>query len=140
MNDKVFGTAGRHPLWAIYKCGMDIKGEIDIDGTYHTFAFTYHPKAERIVTGTFGMLKMALGQIKRTDGGFVYQVFAGEKEYRFSIRYEKVKDDHLLNSVIEGAISGDTSIKVTVDGPLCPFATTGIIMIVAGAVMLTGTK
>ena len=37
MNDKVFGHVGKHPLWAIYNCGTDIKGEIDVDGTYHEF-------------------------------------------------------------------------------------------------------
>lgn len=115
MNDKVFGIAGRlvetendrssphlggngHPLWAIYNCGSDINGEIDIDSTYH--------------------------------------LFVDEKECLFSIRYEKVEDDHLVNSIIEGKLQNEKEIRLTVDGPLCPFATTGIIMIASGAYAL----
>jgi len=76
MNDKVFGTTGRlvetendrafprkagngHPLWAIYNCGSDINGEIDIDGTYHYFAFKYRRQVDRIITGKVGPLKMS---------------------------------------------------------------------------------
>ncbi len=33
MNDKLFGHIKKHPLWAIYNCGSDIKGEIDVNGT-----------------------------------------------------------------------------------------------------------
>ena len=36
MNDKVFGTAFGNPLWADYRCGTDIKGEIDIKGPQFT--------------------------------------------------------------------------------------------------------
>jgi len=48
-----------HPLWAIYNCGSDINGEIDIYGTYHYFTFKYHRQADRIITGKFGLLKMS---------------------------------------------------------------------------------
>ena len=30
MNDKVFGVVQNRPLWAIYNCGSDIEGEIDV--------------------------------------------------------------------------------------------------------------
>lgn len=153
MNDKVFGTAGRvvvrgndrtfprktgngHPLWAIYNCGSDINGEIDIDGTYHYFAFNYYRQADRIIKGKFGPLKMSLSKIEKTNTGFTYHVFVDEKESLFSIRYEKVEDDHLVNSIIEGKLQNGKEIRLIVDGPLCPFATTGIIMIASGAYAL----
>jgi len=63
MNDKVFGTAGGHPLWAIYNCGTDINGEIDIKGTYRKFTYAYHKEGQRLITGTFGPLEMAMGKI-----------------------------------------------------------------------------
>ena len=81
MNDKVFGTVDGHPLWAIYNCGSDIKGEIDADGTYHGFGFTYHREGDRKITGTFASHQMALGAIDKTDDGFVYHVFIGEQEH-----------------------------------------------------------
>jgi len=153
MNDKVFGTAGRpveaendrtfprktgngHPLWAIYNCGSDIKGEIDIDGTYHYFSFKYHRQADRIIRGKFGPLKMSLGKIEKTNTGFIYHAFVDEKESLFSIRYEKMEDDHLVNSIIEGKFQNGREIRLIVDGPLCPFATTGIIMIASGVYAL----
>jgi hypothetical protein len=157
MNDKVFGTTGRleetendrtslrkggngHPLWAIYNCGSDINGEIDINGTYHYFAFKYHCQADRIITGKFGPLKMSLGKIEKANAGFTYHVFVDEKECLFSIRYEKVEDDHLVNSIIEGKLQNEKEIRLTVDGPLCPFATTGIIMIASGAYALDSDR
>jgi hypothetical protein len=39
MDDKMFGTIYGHPLWAIYHCGSEIEGQIDIQGTYHHFDF-----------------------------------------------------------------------------------------------------
>ena len=133
MNDKVFGTVAGNPLWAIYNCGADIKGEMDVDGTYKPFAFQYTTEGDRKITGTFGSREMALGEIEKKDGGFVYHVFVGEKEHTFSIRYEKVDDGHLLNSIIEGSLGHGRDLKVTVDGRLCPFATTGIILIAVGS-------
>ena len=133
MNDKVFGTVEGNPLWAIYNCGTDIKGEMDVGGTYKPFAFEYTSEGDRKITGTFGSREMALGEIEKTDGGFVYHVFVGEKEHTFSIRYEKVDDGHLLNSIIEGSLGHGRDLKVTVDGRLCPFATTGIILIAVGS-------
>ena len=135
MNDKVFGTVEGNPLWAIYNCGSDIKGEMDVDGTYKPFAFKYTTGGDKKITGTFGSREMALGEIEKTDGGFVYHVFVGKKEHTFSIRYEKVDDGHLLNSVIEGSLGDDRELKVTVDGRLCPFATTGIILIAVGSAL-----
>lgn len=136
MNDKVFGTSGGHPLWAIYNCGSDINGEIDVRGTYHKLALTYHRQSERIITGTFGSLEMELGKIEKTRSGFTYHVSVGEKEFRFSIRYQKLEDDHLVNSIIEAYLQNGEVIRLVVDGRLCPFATTGIIMIAAGAYAL----
>jgi hypothetical protein len=136
MNDKLFGHVDRHPLWAIYNCGVDIKGEIDINGTYHPFQMVYQRGGNRILTGTVGQYYVALGDIKRTKEGFVYQVFIKEKEYAFSIKYERIEDEHLVNSVIEGDVGKKKKIKMVVDGHLCPFATTGIICIAAGSAML----
>ena len=42
MNDKVFGTVETNPIWAIYNCGSDIQGEMDINGKYHKFSFKYY--------------------------------------------------------------------------------------------------
>jgi hypothetical protein len=136
MNDKVFGTVDDHPLWAIYNCGSDIKGEMDVDGTYHTFSFEYHKEGDRKITGTFGSLPMALGDIDKTDGGFLYHIFIGEEEFTFSIRYEELEDEHMVNSIIQGAVEEDRRIRLTVDGHLCPFATTGIILIAAGSTLV----
>ena len=33
MNDKLFGHVKKHPLWAIYNCGSDIKGTRSLSGT-----------------------------------------------------------------------------------------------------------
>ena len=136
MNDKLFGHVDRHPLWAIYNCGVDIKGEIDINGTYHPFQMIYHRGGNRILTGTVGEYFVALGDIKRTKEGFTYQVFIKEKEYAFSIKYERIENEHLVNSVIEGDVGKKKKVKMVVDGHLCPFATTGIICIAAGSAML----
>lgn len=133
MNDKVFGTVDGKPLWAIYNCGSDIKGEMDVAGAYKTFAFEYTSGGDKKITGTFGKQEMSLGDIDKTDGGFVYHVFVGEKEHTFSIRYEEVEDGHLINSIIEGSMGQGQDLKVTVDGRLCPFATTGIILIAVGS-------
>lgn len=130
MNDRVFGTAGGHPLWAVYNCGSDIEGMIDIDGRYHKFGFQYHRDRERMITGRFGALEMSLGRVARTAEGFSYPVLAGGNEYGFTIRYETLEDGHLVNSVIEGDLGGK-KLTLRVDGRLCPFATTGIIMIAA---------
>ena len=136
MNDKLFGHVDRHPLWAIYNCGTDIKGQIDVDGKYHEFQMVYQRGGNRILTGTIGDNYVALGDVKRTNDGFIYQVFIKEKEYAFSIKYERIEDEHLVNSVIEGDVGTGKKIRLVVDGHLCPFATTGIICIAAGTAML----
>ncbi len=137
MNDKVFGTAAGHPLWAIYNCGSDIKGEIDVKGTYLPFAFTYlkEPQDGKRITGTFGSTELALGAIDKAESGFVYHVLIGEREALFSIRYQQLEDEHMVNSVIEGTLPGGKAVKLTVDGQLCPMATTGIILIAAGSAL-----
>lgn len=137
MNDKVFGAVNGQPVWAVYNCGSDITGEIDIRGEYHTFEFAYHQKGDRVITGKFGTLSVALGRVDRKDHKFIYQVFVGDAEYAFSIRYEKIEAEHLVNSIIEGKLGPDRPLRLAVDGHLCPFATTGIILIVAGALMLS---
>jgi hypothetical protein len=136
MNDKVFGTVDGHPLWAIYNCGSDIKGEMDVGGTYHPFSFAYRTEGDRKIVGTFGEQKMSLGDVEKTDGGFVYHVFVGLKEHTFSIRYEQLDDEHMLNSIIEGSLGDDRQLRLVVDGHLCPFATTGILLIAAGSSLL----
>jgi len=135
MDDKVFGTAGGHPLWAIYNCGSDIAGKIDIGGAYRDLNFTYHREGEDLITGTFGDLKLSMGRIEKVPGGLVYPVAAAGTVYRFTIRYAKQEDGHLVNSIIEGAVGGKNPLRLTVDGRLCPFATTGIIMIAVGAAL-----
>jgi len=135
MDDKVFGTANGHPLWAIYNCGADIVGAIDIKGTYHDLNFSYHRDGDQLITGTFGAMPLAMGKIEKTGGGLVYHVVAGETPLRFTIRYEKQEDGHLVNSIIEGNAGEDRPIRLVVDGRLCPFATTGIIMIAVGAAL-----
>lgn len=136
MNDKVFGSVENHPLWAIYNCGSDIKGQIDVEGIYHKFNFQYQRGGQYKVTGSFGSLKMALGTIEQNDDKVIYHVFIDGKEIAFSIKYEKIKDKHMVNSVIEGEVTTGKKINLTVDGHLCPFATTGIVMIIAGSVAL----
>ena len=135
MNDKVFGTVDGHPLWALYDCGTDIKGEMDVNGEYVPFHFDYTKKGDRKIVGTFGEQEMSLGEIEKTDEGFVYHVFVGEKETTFSIRYEEFKGGHLLNSIIEGSVGKGQDLKLTVDGRLCPFGTTGIILIAVGSAL-----
>jgi len=135
MNDKVFGTAGGHPLWAIYNCGSDIKGEMDLAGASREFAFTYHQEGERRITGTFGDTAMALGAIDKQETGFVYHVWIGDTEHLFSIRYEQLEDEHMVNSVIEGSVGEGKAIVLKVDGQLCPMATTGIVLIAAGSLL-----
>jgi hypothetical protein len=137
MNDKVFGTVESRPLWAIYNCGSDIKGEIDIKGTYHKFNFQFQNEDDRKIIGSFGSLKMGLGKIEKKERKFIYHLFVGEKEYIFSIKYEKTEDEHLVNSLIEGELEKKKKIRLKVDGHLCPFATTGIILIVAGSSVLS---
>ena len=137
MNDKVFGTVESRPLWGIYNCGSDIKGEIDINGTYQKFNFQFQNKDDRKIIGSFGSLTMGLGKIERKEKKFIYHVFVGEKEYTFSIKYEKTADEHMVNSLIEGELDRNKKIRLTVDGHLCPFATTGIILIVAGSSILS---
>jgi hypothetical protein len=135
MDDKLFGTANGHPLWAIYNCGADISGKIDIDGTYHDLDFAYHREGDRLITGAFGKLDLSMGRVTRTSAGFVYPVAVGETVYRFAIRYEKHEDGHLVNSTIEGRLDEERPLRLVADGRLCPFATTGIIMIAVGAVL-----
>lgn len=137
MNDKLFGHIKKHPLWAIYNCGSDIKGEIDVNGTYHGFDFLYHRGADKIITGTFGSQEISMGNISKTELGFDYQVFIGKKEHLFSIRYERLEKGHLVNSIIEGQVGDKEKIKMVVDGHLCPFATTGVIVIAAGSILLS---
>jgi hypothetical protein len=136
MNDKLFGHVYGHPLWAIYNCRSDIKGEIDVNGTYHVFQMVYHREGDRMVTGTVGDRYVGMGAIERTPQGFAYHVFIREKEYTFSIKYETLEDEHLVNSVIEGDMGNGKKIKMTVDGHLCPFATSGIICIAAGSLLM----
>jgi hypothetical protein len=139
MDDKVFGTANGHPLWAIYNCGADIAGAIDIGGTTYALAFAYHRDGDQLITGTFGTMTLAMGNIEKTADGLVYHLVAGETPLRFTIRYDKQEDGHLVNSIIEGSAGEDRSIRLTVDGRLCPFATTGIIMIAVGAALTGGS-
>ena len=138
MDDKVFGTANEHPLWAIYNCGSDIAGTIDIGGTYHELAFAYHRDGDQLITGTFGGMAMAMNSIEKTSGGLVYNVVAGTTPLRFTIRYDKQEDGHMVNSIIEGHAGEGRPIRLMVDGRLCPFATTGIIMIAVGAALTAG--
>lgn len=135
MNDKVFGTVGDNPIWAIYNCSSDIQGEMDIKGTYHKFSFQYHRLGERAITGSFGSTKMALGSIERKAKKIVYHVYVGESEYTFSIRYKQIEDGHMVNSIIEGELADGKKIILMVDGQLCPFATTGIILIAVGSLL-----
>jgi hypothetical protein len=138
MNDKVFGTVNTSPLWAVYNCGSSIKGEIDVKGKYQPFDFTYKNKKSEIITGSFGSLKMSMGKIKKTKSGFLYEVFVNRKKHIFSIQYDKVQNGHMVNSIIQGKIGKNRPVHLKADGPLCPFATTGIIMISLGAAYLTG--
>jgi hypothetical protein len=133
MNDKVFGTVSGHPLWAIYNCGSDIKGEMDVAGEYHTFAFEYATGGDKKIVGSFGDQAMSLGAIDKQEDGFVYHVFVGETEHLFTIRYQKLEGTHMVNSIIKGSLGKDRELELTVDGQLCPFATTGIILIAAGS-------
>jgi hypothetical protein len=136
MNDKVFGVLQNRPLWAIYNCGSDIEGEIDIGGSYQRFHFQYRDEGAQRITGAFGSLKMALGKIERNGKGFTYHVIVGDKAYDFSITYKRVEAEHLVDSLIEGELDGK-KISLSVDGHLCPFATTGIVLIVVGSAVLS---
>ena len=137
MHDKLFGHVKHHPLWAIYNCGSDIKGEIDVDSTYHRFDLRYHRAGDQKITGSLGPDKVALATITKSKHGFVYQVFIGKEEYAFSVTYQRVEKEHLVNSLIEGEIGGGEKVKMVVDGHLCPFATAGIILIIAGSMVLS---
>jgi hypothetical protein len=97
MNDKVFGHVKNNPLWAIYNCGSDIKGQIDVKGTYHKFDLRYHRGGDQKITGSFGP----------------------------------------ENSIIEGETDSGEKIKMLIDGHLCPFATAGLILIIAGSMILS---
>jgi hypothetical protein len=136
MNDKLFGQINNHPLWAIYNCGSDIQGEIDVNGTHHRFDLRFHRTGDRRITGSFGREKISIGTITKTKHGFVYQALIGENEYSFSVRYEEIEKEHLVNSIIEGETDGGKKVKMVVDGHLCPFATAGIILIIAGSIIL----
>lgn len=137
MNDKVFGVVNNSPLYAIYNCGTDINGEIDKNGTYINFGFEYLREGEKRIKGAFGNIKIDLGNIEKKDEKIIYHVFINGKEYLFSVRYEKIEREHLVNSIIEGTLDAGRQIRLRVDGNLCPFATTGIILIVSGALLYT---
>ena len=135
MQDKVFGVINNHPIWAIYNCGSDISGEIDKNGTYITFSFKFSKEREKRFTGTFGKKEIGLGDIEKTDKKLIYHVFVNGKEYLFSVIPEKIEENHMVNSVIEGTLDERRIMRFHVDGELCPFATTGIILIVSGAML-----
>ena len=94
-------------------------------------------EGDKKITGVFGTEEISMGAIKRAESGFVYQVFIGKKEHSFSIRYERFEKGHMINSIIEGEIGDGEKIKMVVDGRLCPFATTGIILIAAGSLLVS---
>ena len=50
--------------------------------------------------------------------------------------YEQLEDEHMLNSIIEGSLGQGRDLRLKVDGHLCPFATTGIILIAAGSTLV----
>ncbi len=79
---------------------------------------------------------MTLGSIERKAKKIVYHVFVGDSEYTFLIRYKQIEDEHMVNSIIEGELAEGMKIKLMVDGHLCPFATTGIILITVGSLVL----
>ena len=135
MNDKVFGHVNKNPLWAVYTCATDIKGEMDVRGTYHRLDLRYNQAGEHTITGSFGSQPVAVTTIEKTEGGLIFGVLIGKKEYSFSTRYEQLEREHMVNAIIEGKIDGGKDMKLTVDGPLCPFATAGIILIVAGSTL-----
>ena len=136
MNDKVFGVVQNRPLWAIYHCGSEIEGEIDMGGSYQRFHFQFQNEGPQRITGSFASLNMALGKIERKGKGFTYRVIVENNEYEFSIAYERVEAEHLVNSLIEGDLDG-RKIRLSVDGHLCPFATTGIILVVVGSAVIS---
>lgn len=133
MDDKVFGTVMGRPLWAIYNCGSDIEGRMDAGGRYRHFVFQYHRQDVPIVDGRFGETTMALQRIEKGADGFVYHLESGGVPLRFSIHYRRVDADHLVDSTIKGTLASGRPIELKVDGRLCPFATSGIILIAAGA-------
>ena len=83
MNDKVFGSIENHPLWAIYNCGSDMKGQVDVEGIYHKFNFQYQRGGQYKVTGSFGSLKMALGKIEQEDKKVIYRYSLMTKNVHF---------------------------------------------------------
>ncbi len=135
MQDKVFGVINNHPIWAIYNCGSDISGEVDKNGTYISFSFNFPKEGGKRVAGTFGKKEIGLGNIEKTDKKLVYHVLVNGKEYLFSVIPEKIEGNHMVNSVIEGTLDKSRIMRFNVDGELCPFATTGIILIVSGAML-----
>lgn len=94
MNDKVFGTVNDHPLWAVYDCGTEIRGEIDIQGNCHRFHFTYLGEEDSLITGNFGALKISLGKLRKEAGRIIYPIKAGEKTYFFPYGIKKFKKAH----------------------------------------------
>jgi len=134
MNEMVFGTVDGSPLWAIYNCGSDIQGKIDVAGKYRPFEFRYQKEDPKIV-GSFGRHGVAVDEIETRENGFVYHVVAGADEHLFSIRYEELEGGHMLNSVIEGTRPDGRAVTLKVDGHLCPFATSGVILIAAGTAL-----
>jgi hypothetical protein len=133
-DDLVYGSVGGRAVWASYRCGRDIQGAMEGEGTRLEFAFTYAEKgAPRVVSGSFGGREAALERIVPVEQGFVYDLSLGEDLLEFHIRYLRNAQGHLENPVIEGRLPGRQAVRLTVDGPLCPFATTGVILIVAGA-------
>jgi hypothetical protein len=132
--DLVFGTVGGLPVWARYRCGRDIQGTMEAAGARMDFAFTYAGKdAPRLVTGSFGGREAALERILPLDQGFVYELSLGEDLLEFRIRYHRDVQGHMQNPVIEGRLPGRRAVRLTVEGQLCPFATSGLILMVAGA-------
>jgi hypothetical protein len=132
--DMVYGSVGGRPVWANYRCARDIQGVMEGNGTRVEFAFACAAKgAPRVVSGTFGGREAALERILPVDQGFVYDLSLGEDLLEFHIHCSQDAQGHLENPVIEGRLPGRKSVRLAVDGRLCPFATMGVILIVTGA-------
>ena len=78
-----------------------------------------------------------MGRIEKIPGGLVYPMTNGLATYRFISRYAKQKEMPLVNAIIEGKDGDGRALRLTVDDRLCPFATTGIIMIAVGAILFS---
>ena len=73
--------------------------------------------------------------MERTEGGLTYNLMIGKEKRVFSVRYEQLQQEHMVNSVIEGEVEDGKKIRMVVDGHLCPFATAGVILIVVGSAL-----